>query len=861
MKTLTGRFALAFLCVIIFFIAQGGFAVFNLYTLSTVHENAQLTQMHFKELSAELDALRLVVYKLLGTMNPDEMDKYYHEYKQRMQELTLNLVGAGLDPGLVEKNRLTYVILINEHYNFSVKTARRMIENESKNHHEKIVKELKSLSLLADERAMSEVKKVRQSGMLATMVLGLAALATAVIWAIVLLRTVTDRSEAQAAVDRERRRLQLLLENLPGLVFLLRSDMTVPFANKKFIELMGEPKSNSYVKLFDKHEPPFDRSLINRLLEDDSEVEKEWIGPDGRTYQIHIYPFTEADGIRVALNIGYDITRRKNAEQALRESEAFHRGLFENSAMPTFLQDFEAALAAVRRLREQGIKDLRSYLEENQDEMQRLSDLVTMIRVNQAALDLYQAESPDEILGSLSRVLSPGMSSHFVDQLELFEKGGVLYEGESVNYTAKGETIDVIIRKNVISSPNNDYSQVLVTLTDVTELHNAHQEKALLESHLQQARKMEAIGRLAGGISHDFNNILAAMLGYTELLLLEAPKDSTTTDNLNQIMKAGRRAKALVMQILNFSRQGETEFITINLAPIISEASKLIRSIIPTTIELKINIDNESSSINGDSTQIHQILMNLCSNAEFALRRRGGVLEIKLSNIELDRQTVQRTGLPPGFYCKLVVRDTGQGMDKKTIERAFDPFFTTKDQGEGTGMGLAVVYGIVKKHLGALTVDSALHEGSTFTIFLPLVPDLTRYSEEPAGIEALGGNEQILFVDDEPVIADLAKKLLERLGYRVISMTSSVDAVGFFETNFRNIDLVMTDYTMPGLTGLEMAGKMLEIKPDAPIILCTGFSHELSEETALQAGIKRFLFKPLEVGQTARTIRDVLDRS
>lgn len=388
------------------------------------------------------------------------------------------------------------------------------------------------------------------------------------------------------------------------------------------------------------------------------------------------------------------------------------------------------------------------------------------------------------------------------------------------------------------------------------------QTLAKYERQLQQVLKIQAIGTLAGGIAHDFNNILFPIVGYTELTMDEVPEGSVAHNNLAEILKAANRARDLVQQILTFSRQSGQERKPTKVQYIIKEALKLLRASIPASIEIIHEIDDDCRPVMGDATQIHQVIMNLCTNAYQAMQDKGGRLTVSLKEVDISyEETVEKIGMQPGKHLRLAVTDEGCGMDASVLDRIFEPYYTTKEQGKGTGLGLSVIHGIVKNHRGDITVSSALGKGSTFQVYLPVIEDDIVATEfEPTNGTAKG-NERILLIDDEEQIVSMEQQMLENLGYQVTARTNSEEALREFSQQPQNYDLVITDMTMPHMTGDQLAKKLLDIKPDIPVILCTGFNEDITEEKALAMGIQKFVMKPVIKNDLATTIRTVLDQN
>jgi len=400
----------------------------------------------------------------------------------------------------------------------------------------------------------------------------------------------------------------------------------------------------------------------------------------------------------------------------------------------------------------------------------------------------------------------------------------------------------------------------VVTFKDITERRRAEEEKNKLETKLQQAQKMESIGTLAGGIAHDFNNILSPIMIHTEMAMIDLSPDSHLHHHLKQIYVSSQRARDLVKQVLTFSRQRHQELIPLKLSLVVKENIKLIRSTFPSTIEICQDIKTESDTVLADPTQINQVLLNLCTNASHAMREAGGELTISLNDELLDSEDAGKySDLNPGSYLRLTVSDTGHGIEPEVMNQIFEPYFTTKNVGEGTGMGLAMIHGIVKSYGGDITVESEPGKGTTFHVLLPRIEaDVSPIAEHK--IEIPKGSERILFVDDEKVAVDAFQQMLENLGYKVTARTSSIEALEAFRHNPDAFDLVITDMTMPNMTGKELAKELMAIRSDIPIVLCTGFSEQIDKDKAKAIGISAFVMKPIVMHEIAVTIREVLDK-
>ena len=443
-------------------------------------------------------------------------------------------------------------------------------------------------------------------------------------------------------------------------------------------------------------------------------------------------------------------------------------------------------------------------------------------------------ESQDTFYSHLRKVLET--TTRQTCQLVLKRNGGSLFDAQLESIAVQG----------------NGQPVVNVIVTDITE-------RTRLEAQLRQSHKMEALGTMAGGIAHDFNNILAAIIGFTELVASHMAKESRDQHHLRRVMEASVRGRELVRQLLTFSRNTEQEKRLLRVDSIIKESVKLLRASMPSTIGMTVKVTCEPCLILADPVQIQQILINLCTNASYAMREKGGSLGIELSDVSVSPSDANPYAIEPGLYVKLLVRDTGTGIPAHIKDSIFDPFFTTKAVGEGTGLGLSVVMGIVKQSGGYITMESELGKGSTFAVYFPKVTG-ELVADTAGGQETLPtGYERILFVDDEEALVEMGEEILAELGYDVTSRMNGREALALFRLDPSRFDLVISDQTMPELTGIDLAKEIMVIRPDMRVILCTGFSYLVDADGAKAAGIRAFLMKPLTKREIAKTIRKVLD--
>lgn len=515
-----------------------------------------------------------------------------------------------------------------------------------------------------------------------------------------------------------------------------------------------------------------------------------------------------------------EIRFRKRAEEALQESREKYRKLVDTSPYGIVLTDLEGKIIFSNPAHH----EIHGYADGN---------LIGRYIWDLAADETHKSQAKEYYYKMIDK--------HILSKIYF-----------SRNRTGGGQEIDVQINWDYTFNSKNQIEGIISIISDITK-------QKLLESHLQQAQKMESIGTLAGGIAHDFNNILFPIVGMAEMLLEDLPADSLEHENAQVILDAGKRGSDLVKQILAFSRQNDHKMIPIRVPQVLREVLKLGRSTIPANIQITQDIQSDCGLVVADPTQIHQIAMNLITNAYHAVEDTEGKIDVRVQEITLGGYEWKDISLQPGQYAMLSVSDNGCGIPSVAMDKIFDPYFTTKEQGKGTGLGLSVVHGIVKEYKGEIKVYSEIGKGTTFNVYLPLMEKNAQAGsvDETAIIKT--GSERILLVDDEEPIAGLERQMLERLGYTVTERISSVEALRTFKENPGAFDLVITDMTMPNMTGDRLAKELVAIRKDIPVIICTGFSERINKEIAEVSGIKGFLMKPIVKSEMARVIRKVLD--
>ncbi|MFH1980381.1 MAG: PAS domain S-box protein [Pseudomonadota bacterium] len=643
---------------------------------------------------------------------------------------------------------------------------------------------------------------------------------------------ITDMKRIEKAFRQSEERFRRIVDNSPMGIHTYRLDgagrLIFTGANPAADSILGVDHNQFTGKTIETAFPNLIETEIPQRYRDVIRKGSPWKTEqtDYADHQIQgafvIYAFkTGPDAMAVMFR---DITGRKQTEAALKESESRFKALFEFAPDAYYLSNLEGRFLDGNKASEQ----LIGYSKEE------------LIGSSFLELSILPMEEVPKAAALLKKNINGEPAGP--EEIKLIRKDGTHVFAEIISLP-----IDIHGEKTILGIARN-----------ISDRKQAELEQLHFQTRMQLVQKMEALGSLAGGIAHDFNNILAAIMGYSEIALADAPAGSPIRANMEKVLQAGTRASDLVKQILAFSRQSDIEPRPVKVRLIIKEVLTLLRPTLPATIEIRQDATTDAT-VMADPTQIHQVLMNLCANAAHAMAEAGGMLGIALSERQVGAADVAHIAdLKPGRHLCLSVSDTGHGIAPEALDRIFDPFFTTKKKGEGTGMGLSVVHGIVKSHHGAITVHSTPGVGTRFDILLPIIdsgaPDAVI---TPAPLP--GGTESILFVDDEPFQVDIGAQILSRLGYRVTARTDPREALTVFRHNPAAIDLVISDMTMPGMTGDVLARELIAIRPDIPIIICTGYSERISEETATTMGIRGFAMKPVVMKNVAELVRKVLD--
>ena len=654
-----------------------------------------------------------------------------------------------------------------------------------------------------------------------------------------IIRFVQNLNQTQADLKKSENNLMVTLNSIGDAVISTDADGKVARMNKEAERLtgwnredgVGRPLDDVFTIINEYSREPLE-SPAHKVM-----ALQKVIGLSNHTILVakngDEYPISDSaapiyaspDEIIGIVMVFRDATEKRRAAMALQESERKYRTLFNDAPiMDVLTQDRDGVPVIVEA--NNTFLDSMGFAREDV--------------VGKSLLDFYTPESRQDHLDTVSQ--------HQI--VSAVETGLV---------TRRGTVVTALLYARPEEDPSGNLTGTRALYLNITDLKRAEEETRQLEKKLIHAQKMEAIGTLAGGIAHDFNNILSAVIGYSQLALRDVPADTRLYRNLEQILVAGTRATDLVRQILTFSRQGEKELKPIQIAPLIKEALKMLRSSLPTTIEIVHEINPDVDNVMADPIQIHQIIMNLCTNAAQAMEDEGGRLVVSLAQVRLAQRDLRlHPGLRPGEYVQLAVEDTGKGIPAEIMENIYNPYFTTKEKGKGTGLGLSVVHGIVQSYHGAVYAYSEPGHGATFKVYIPAIK-IESAVETTDTLALPTGTEHILLVDDEPILIDVGRQMLEKLGYRVSTADGSTEALRLFNRTPQEFDLVLTDMTMPKMTGDKLAAEIIKIRPDIPVVLTTGYSKKLTDEIAAEIGIKAFVPKPIVEAELARIIRKAFD--
>ena len=624
-----------------------------------------------------------------------------------------------------------------------------------------------------------------------------------------------ERAKTDSELRLERNKLKKILDATDDGVYIVSKDYDIEYVNPTIEKQFGPWKGHKCHEYFHSRETPCPWCKNAEVFGGKSLRWEFHVAKNDRIYDLFDTPITNADGSVSKLEILHDITDRVRAEQE------------------------RARLAVAIEQAAEGVV---------------MTDRDGFILYVNPAFEQITGYSTTESIGKKTSILKSGKHDpSFYTQMWETISSGKVWKDVFINKRKSGELYHVDTTISPVRGDGGLVTHYVGISRDIT----ADLE---IEKRAMQSQKLQAIGTLSGGIAHDFNNILTAIIGHAEMAALDAPSDSDIKHSLEQILNASARARDMVKRLLAFSRGSTMEQKPVNLSAVALETIKLLRSAIPSTIEIRKNIFDGHYMAMGDPTQIGQVMMNLLANAEHAMRKKGGVLEVSLNPIQVGEEpSMAALHLKPGPYGLLTVSDTGHGMSKDVMERIFEPFFTTKKLDEGSGLGLSVAHGIIAGMNGAMTVNSELEKGTVFKVYFPL---LSGETEQGMVAEAppMRGTETVLIVDDEPQLVDMWSRVLSRLGYTALRAISPMEGLRIFGSNDARIDIVVTDYAMPGMNGMDMAREMMKMRNGIPVILLTGYSSVVTQEEAKAAGIVEFAMKPVTTLEMSRMIRSALAR-
>jgi len=810
---------------------------------------------------------------------------------------------------------------------------------------------------------------------------------------------ITERKEVESALKEAEKKYRSIFQDVPVGIYRTTPDGQIIDANPALVSMLGfsslQELQERNLEQIDQSENDYRRQEFKANLERNGEllgVESIW--PAAENERIIVRENARLIRRKSGQPLYYDgtaenITKRKQAEEELLESERQYRALFEESPIPLWEEDFSLVKEKMDLLKQQGVKDFRKFFDEHPEKVNKYVGLVKILKFNKAVLELHEAKSRDDLLKGLYTVFTEKAFNIFKEELIAISEGRTKCEFETIGRTLTGKEKNVQLNWVVVPGYEETMEKVYVSTIDITErnlaekalresetkyrtlfeksadalliikggkfvdcnsatvdmlgytnkkellethpsqlspekqpdgrisfekanemmsiafdrgshrfewdhqrqngevfpvevlltsipfeegkfLHVvwrdkterklAEEEKRKLEKRLRRTQKLETIGTLAGGIAHDFNNILTPILGHTDMIISDLSEADPLRQNLNPVLIAANRAKDIVEQILLFSKQIEKERHPLSPHLIVREALKLLQSSTPTTIDIVPIIDSSCGKVMADATQIHQVVVNLCTNAWHAMEEKGGILTIELIQVEVNGEDAKLyTNLKEGAYARLTVQDTGDGMCESTIDRIFEPFFTTKAVDKGTGLGLSVVHGIVQNHKGDIFVHSEQGSGTVFEVYLPVIKTVLESKEEKPDQISTGGFESILVVDDDDMVGNILKQMLEKLGYTIDFYNKSKKALNHFQKNPHGYDLLISDLTMPDFTGIGLSEQIQKTHPGFPIIIMTGFGDMLFGVNQQRYGIKKVLKKPIMLDELASAIREALE--
>ncbi len=632
-------------------------------------------------------------------------------------------------------------------------------------------------------------------------------------------RLQAQKADVEVVLRENRGRHERMLAVMPDMISIHDPSMNILYSNWKGFAAVPKEKQVLGTKCHKTYRNSDDicpDCQAKNVMETRKPFQKEILLKDGIWIDLRVIPIMDNDGhVEMFMEWVRDITERKQFEMDLQSQKKLLEGVLDS------------------------IKDIIGV---------QLPDH-TIVHYNRAGYDLLGL-TEDQVKGKKCYELLGRTMPCDICATSISLVSGTL---ESIEKFIPELGRHFLCTSNPVLDENGNIKLIIEQLSDITE-------KKKIDEMLHQAQKMESIGSLAGGIAHDFNNLLFPIVGLSEMMLDDFPPGSPEQENLNEIFQAGKRGRELVQQILSFSRQSEYQPIPVRIQKILKEVWKLCRATIPADIPITRDIQADCGSVMANPTQIHQIAMNLITNAYHAIESAGGIIKIQLKETGFRHEDNPDVHLASGRYAVLSVSDTGTGIEPAVMDKIFDPYFTTKEKGRGTGLGLATVYGIVKAHGGDIEVYSEVGKGSSFHVYLPVMDKSADDVPEKQHQPLPTGMEHILLVDDEAPIVHMGQQMLERLGYRIDSFSSSADALTAFRNDPSGFDLVITDMNMPNLNGMQLAEKLTEIRSDIPVIICTGFSERINREKSDAIGIKGFLMKPIARSDMAEMVRKVLDQ-